>query len=107
MVFGYFGNYIYYFLDDFLKSLGENLEKLYNDLFKSRKINDNYDYYRVTYIIYHLTVEEKMDFYGYHGKEEKFIKVFVYDLKYIKPLTKILSSGLIMDIQFQIFEVIF
>lgn len=90
---------------DFLKSLGENLEKLYNDLFKSRKFNDSYDKYRVTYIVYHLMVEEKIDFYGYHGKEEKFIKIFVYDPKYIKPLSKILSSGLIMNIQFQIYEV--
>lgn len=86
--------------------MGETLEKLYNDIFKTKKTNDSYDYYRVTYIIYHLAVEEKMDFYGYHGKEEKFIKIFVYDPKYIKPLCKILSSGLIMDIQFQVYEVL-
>ena len=83
------------------------MEKLYNDLFKSKKGNDSYDTYRVTYIVYHLMVEDKLDFYAYHGKEEKFIKIFVYDPKYIKPLCKILSSGLIMDIQFQIYEVIF
>jgi len=83
------------------------LEKLYNDLYKTKRFNDSFDPYRITYIVYHLTVEEKLDFYGYHGKEEKFIKIIVYDQKYIKPLTKILSSGLIMDVQFQIYEVYF
>lgn len=84
-----------------MRNLGENLEQIYNIIFR-QKYNEKYS---VQYIIYHIVVEEKIDFYGFHDKEEKFLKILVYDPKYIKPLCKILTSGIIMDIQFQTYEV--
>lgn len=50
-------------------------------------------------------LEEKVDFYGFHEKEENFLKILVYDNKYIKPLCKILASGAIMNTKFQAYEV--
>jgi hypothetical protein len=40
-------------------------------------------------------------------KSEKFLKIYVYDPKYIKQLSKILSQPLILNRRFQSYEVRF
>ncbi len=68
-------------------------------------VKDGFDEYRTGYIICNVQIVEKYDFYGFHGRKEKFLKIFTYDPKYVKRLAKILSMGLIMNKSFNIYEV--
>jgi hypothetical protein len=56
--------------------------------------------FEVKKIIFNYEFVKRVDFYGFHGSAENFVKIFVYDPKFIKPLGKILFSGAIMNIEF-------
>ena len=58
-------------------------------------------------IVYAVDVVERYDVYGYHSAPEKFLKIRVYDPKYVKPLARILSHPIMLNRRFQTYEVIF
>jgi hypothetical protein len=74
-------------------------------VYQPKVAKDGFDEYRTGYIICSVQIVEKYDFYGFHGRKEKFLKIFTYDPKYVKRLAKILSMGLIMNRNFNIYEV--
>ena len=107
--------------ENFLRDFADHLEKAYNMAYSNpnNKKNQKFAKYNVDevipaeikshfkqYIVQSIDIVEKFDFYGYHTKKEKFMKVKLYDPKYIKPLCKILSSGSFMDKKFQTYEVL-
>jgi len=82
-----------------LRTFIENLEYLYLRLFsKKKKYSGDTAHFKS--IIYNYEIVTKYDFYGYHEKKENFLKIYVYEPKFIKQLSKILESTAIMDIQF-------
>ncbi len=56
-------------------------------------------------VVYAVEEVDKYDFYGYHSQMEKFLRIRVYDAKYIKGLTKILTHPIVMNRAFQSYEV--
>jgi len=56
-------------------------------------------------VVYAVEEVDKFDFYGYHSQMEKFLRIRVYDSKYIKALTKILTHPIVMKKSFQTYEV--
>lgn len=80
----------------FMNQFLNNLEQIFNKLY-----NKNPKYMMdAKKIIYNYELVKKLDFYGFHQKQENFVKIYVYDPKFIKPLGKILFSGAIMNIEF-------
>lgn len=51
-----------------------------------------------------MAIVRGVPFYGYHAKEELFIKVYLYDPKNIKIVGQILQSGIIGNRIYQLFE---
>jgi len=58
-------------------------------------------------VVYSVEEVDKFDFYGYHSQVEKFLRIRVYDSKYIKALTKILTHPIVMKRSFQTYEVFY
>jgi len=102
---------------DFIREFGDCLEKCYNGAYgnpqakNASKVAQEFQNdsarnpFIKSYIIYSIEVVDKLDFYGYHSRPEKFFKIKVYDPKYVKPLSKILSQPIIMNRRFQAYEV--
>lgn len=77
----------------------ETVEAIYKKMFaKKKKYKENTEFY--SEIIFKYEVVSKYDFYGYHAQREKFLKIYLYDERMLKPLTKIFQSGILMNIQF-------
>ena len=56
-------------------------------------------------IIQKLEIVNRKDFYTFHCKDERFLKITAYSPDIIKPLCKILMNKVLMDTKFQTYEV--
>jgi len=57
------------------------------------------------YIVQSIEIVERYDIYSFHSVPEKFLKINLYDPKYVKPLSKILSHPIVLNRKFQTYEV--
>ncbi|KAL4489103.1 hypothetical protein ABPG73_005590 [Tetrahymena malaccensis] len=87
------------FLDKFIDLIEECYYTLYSVSEKQKKFLMS-----TTPIILNYELIYKKDIYGYHATEEPFLKIYFYNPKMIKKLVGILESGVIMNIEFVIFE---
>lgn len=55
-------------------------------------------------LIYNYQIVYKFDFYGAHFNKQQFLKLFLYDSSHMNQLVMLLSSGALMDYEFQAYE---
>ena len=70
------------FIIRFIRALEDIFAKLYRQKEKYKR--------EVPQVVLNFELEKKTDFYGYHSKPEYFIKLYLFDPKFVKPLGKIL-----------------
>ncbi|KAL4489262.1 hypothetical protein ABPG72_006326 [Tetrahymena utriculariae] len=87
------------FLDKFIDLIEECYYTLYSVSEKQKKFLMS-----TTPIILNYELIYKKDIYGYHTTEEPFLKIYFYNPKMIKKLVCILESGVVMNIEFVIYE---
>ncbi|EAR91587.2 DNA polymerase family protein (macronuclear) [Tetrahymena thermophila SB210] len=87
------------FLDKFIDLIEECYYTLYSVSEKQKKFLMS-----TTPIILNYEIIYKKDIYGYHSTEEPFLKIYFYNPKMIKKLVGILESGVVMNIEFVIYE---
>lgn len=90
--------YVLAYGNPILKKTNKHADQLQSEFAKNSNMK--------IYIIYSIEIIEKYDVYGYHSAPETFLKVRVYDPKYVKALSKILSFPIILNRKFQTYEVI-
>ena len=92
----------------YLTSFGKQIENIINSLNNENNNNNNNNQnnrnHKKKELFYNLSIVYAKDFYGYHYKQEAFIKISLIDPKDIKRVVMILLSGVINECIYQPFE---
>jgi len=71
---------------------------------KTGKINNLKSHKFHEHVIHNIEIVEKLNFYGYYKKSNNFLKIFVYQPKFIPILMDILNNGAINGKKYQCYE---